>query len=90
MFEHVAGNDHELGVRLGGQRSETRHDVAAGGRIPRLCLAVEEVSGHPELPIGGVHETHLEPSFLPASLLGDESVGPDADKSRDVHRHALR
>ena len=67
-----------------------RHDVAAGGRIARLRLAVEEVTGHAELPVGGVHESHLDPPSLPLSLPGVASVGPAADKSRDVRRHALR
>ena len=90
VLEHVAGDHDELGAHVGGQRPETRHDVAAGGRIPRLRLAVEEVSGHAELPVGGVHESHLDPSFPAASLLGVASVGPGADNSRDVRRHALR
>ena len=75
VLEHVAGHHDELGAGLGGQRAQAGDRVAAGGRIPRLRLAVEEVAGHPELPVGGVHEAHLGPSFPAASLLGVASVG---------------
>ena len=53
-----------LGSDVGGQRSEARHHVTPRGRIPRLRLAVQEVTGHAELPVGGVHESHLGPSLL--------------------------
>ena len=65
VLEHVAGHHDELGAGLFGQRPQPRDHFAAGGRIPRLRLAVEEVSGHPELPVGGVHESHLDPPSLP-------------------------
>ena len=65
VLEHVAGHHDELGGGLVGQRAQARDHFAASGRIPRLRLAVEEVSGHPELPVGGVHESHLNPPSLP-------------------------
>ena len=90
VFEDVARDDHEFGPAFGGQRPQAGHDVAASGRISRLRLTVQEVTGHAELPVGGVHESHLGPSFLIACLPGIASVGPGADKSGDVCRHALR
>ena len=58
-----------------------------------LGLAREEVTGHAELPVGGVHESHLEPPCpcrTSAHIsFGIASVGPGADKSREVPRHAL-
>ena len=87
VFEDIARNDDELGTR--GQRPDAGDDVAAGGRIPWLGLAVQEVTGHAELPVGSVHESHLGPSFLLESLPGIASVGPGADKSREADRHAL-
>ena len=72
-----------------GQRPDAGDDVAAGGRIPWLGLAVQKVTGHAELPVGSVQESHVGPSFLLESLPGIASVGPGADKSREVHRHAL-
>ena len=68
VFEDVAGHDDEFGPGLGGQRTQAGDDVAAGGRIARLRLTVQEVTGHAELPVGGVHEPHLGPS-LPSSCL---------------------
>ena len=46
---------------VGRQRAETGHCVATGRRIPRLRFAREEVTGHAELPVGGVHESHCGP-----------------------------
>ncbi len=68
VFEDIACDDDEFGARVNGQRPDAGDDVSAGGRIPRLGLAVQEVTGHAELPVGGVHESHLGPSFLSRSL----------------------
>ena len=64
VLEDVTGHHDELAPDLGGQRTQAGDRVAAGGRIPRLGLAFEEVPGHAELPVGGVHETHFGPSLL--------------------------
>ena len=61
VFENVTGHHDELGAHLGGQRAESGHRVAAGGRIPWLGVAGKEVSGHAQLPVGGVHESHPDP-----------------------------
>jgi hypothetical protein len=58
VFEDVTGHDDELGAHLGRQRAQAGHRVAPGGRIPRLGVAGEEVSGHAQLPVGGVQESH--------------------------------
>ena len=68
VLEDIAGDDDELGSGIGGERTEARDDVAAGGRIPWLRLTVQVVTGHAELPVGGVHESHLGPPFLLASV----------------------
>ena len=65
VFEDIARDDDELGARILGQRPDASDDVATGGRIPWLGLAVQEVTGHAELPVGGVHESHLGPPFCP-------------------------
>ena len=67
VLEDIAGHDHELGTGVCGQRVQTGDDIAARGRIARLRLAVQEVAGHAELPVGGVHESHLG---LVPTLLG--------------------
>ena len=77
-------------------RPQAGDGVTAGRRIPRLRLAVQEVAGHAELPVGGMHETHLgpspffspaaEPLLAPVSLPGIASVGPAADKSGEARR----
>ena len=59
MLEDVAGHHDELGTRVGGQGAQTGDHIAARGRIPRLRLPGKEVTGHAELPVGGVHEPHL-------------------------------
>ncbi len=46
VLEDIACHDDELGARVPGQRPDARDDVSAGGRIPRLRLAVQEVTGH--------------------------------------------
>ena len=61
--------------------------VAARGRIPWLRLAVQEVAGHAELPVGGVQEAHVGPPFRSYLVAGMASVGPGSDKSRDLDRH---
>ena len=80
VFEDVTGHHDELGAHLGRQRAQTGHCVAAGRRIPRLRFAREEVTGHAELPVGGVHESHCDPvpsASCPAGLRpGTASVGP--------------
>ena len=67
VLEDIACDDDELGSGVGAEPTEARDDIAAGGRIPWLCLTVQVVTGHAELPVGGVHESHLGPSFLPVS-----------------------
>ena len=89
VFEDIAGDDDEFGARVQCQRPDACDGVAAGGRIPRLRLAVQEVTGHAELPVGSVHESHLGASYLRSISLGIASVGPGADKSREADRHAL-
>ena len=64
VFEDVAGHDDEFGPGVSRQRLQACHDIAARGRIARLRLAVQEVTGHAELPVGGVYESHLGPSLL--------------------------
>ena len=75
---------------LGRQRTESGHRVAPGRRVARLRFAREEVTGHAELPVGGVHESHCDPvpsTRCPANgRPGNESLGPPADKSRDLNR----
>ena len=61
VFEDVTGYHDELGAYLCGQRAETGHCVAAGSRVLRLGFAGEEVTGHAELPVGSVHESHCGP-----------------------------
>ncbi len=61
VFEDVAGHHDELGAHLGGQRAQPGRRVAAGSRIPWLGVAGKEVSGHAQLPVGGVHESHPDP-----------------------------
>jgi hypothetical protein len=54
VLEDVAGDHDELGAGGGGQCADGHDRVATGGRIAGLRLTVEEVTGHPELPVGGV------------------------------------
>jgi hypothetical protein len=61
VFEDVTGHHDKLGADLRGQRTEAGHCIAAGGRILRLGFAREEVTGHAELPIGSMHESHCGP-----------------------------
>lgn len=61
VFEDIASDDHELRTHPVGQRAETGYRVAAGRRIPGLSLAGQEVAGHAQLPVGGVHEPHADP-----------------------------
>jgi hypothetical protein len=69
VLEDIACDHNEFGTGFGRQRAKTGDGVSAGCRIPRLRLAVQKVTGHAELPVGGVHESHLGPSFL-SRLLG--------------------
>ncbi len=90
VFEDVTGHHDELRAGVGRQRTESGHRVTPGGRVARLRFARQEVTGHAELPVGGVHESHCDP----ASLLrdagrrrpGTASLGPPADKSGDLNR----
>ena len=63
VFEDVTRDHDELRTHLGGQRTQAGHGVAPGGRIPRLGIPGEEVSGHAQLPVGGVQESHPGPPF---------------------------
>ena len=68
VFEDITRDDDELGARVLGQRPDAGDDVATGRRIPWLGLAVQEVAGHAELPVGSVHESHLGPPSCPVVL----------------------
>jgi hypothetical protein len=58
-LEHVAAH-HDEGTALGGsERTDGAHHREARAGEPRLSLGVEVVPGHPELPVGGVDESHL-------------------------------
>jgi len=86
VFEDVAGDDDELGAHLGRERAQPRHRVAAGGRIPRLGVAGEEVPGHAQLPVGGVQESHPATPFRVVAFRAPRSLGLRADKTRDLAR----
>ena len=74
VLEDVTGDHHELGTGLGGQRAEAGDRVAAGRRVARLGLACQEVPGHAELPVGGVHEPHSVLPFRGCRFAGRRRV----------------
>jgi hypothetical protein len=68
VFEDITGDHDELRPHVSGQGAQPGHRVTAGGRIPWLRFAGEEVTGHAELPVGGVHEPHADRPFLSVNL----------------------
>jgi phosphohistidine phosphatase len=90
VLEDITGDHDELGTDLLGERAETGHRIPAGGGVPGLGFTFEEMPRHPELPVGGMNESHSATAFLSLSgpvLSGIGSVEPGADKSGDLHRH---
>ena len=68
VFEHIAGDDDELGVMLLGHRTQRGDRGAPRCGIAGLGIGAQEVSGHAELPVSGVQKAHVRLSFPRSSV----------------------
>ena len=66
--EHVARDHDELGAGTLGELPDGADRVDAGSGVPGLRLTLEEVPGHAQVPVAGMHEA--DHRHLPCKLAG--------------------